>query len=109
MSFSTSKIRKLTANMGILAVGEICTKVFTLFAFVKLANHYGRAGNGNLEFALNVLFMLTLIIDFGLGLHGARDIARDPNKAHQIVQRVVTLRFWLVLFSLLLLSGMTMT
>jgi O-antigen/teichoic acid export membrane protein len=100
-------MRTLVANMGILAVGEVFTKAFTLVAFVLLARHFGPAVYGGLEFALAVVFVLTLIIDFGLGLYGAREIATHPENVPGIVREVVTARFWLVLVSLAILAGFT--
>lgn len=105
MSLSASRIRMLTANLGILAVGEILTKFFTLLAFVMLARNYEMAAYGDLEYALAVIFVLTLVVDFGLGMYGAREIAKRPDQVPSIVRRVVTTRAWLVLFSLIILVG----
>jgi O-antigen/teichoic acid export membrane protein len=100
MNVPLRKFRSLVANLGLLATGEILSKVFTLVAFAHLARVLGPVSFGNVEFALAVIFIFSLLIDLGLGIYGAREIAKDRVFIPSITQRVVSTRCWLTLITL---------
>src|SRR5215510_5785755 len=100
MNVPLRKIRSLVANLGLLATGELLSKVFTLVAFAHLARVLGPVSFGNVEFALAVIFIFSLLIDLGLGIYGAREIAKDRVFIPSITQRVVSTRCWLTLITL---------
>jgi O-antigen/teichoic acid export membrane protein len=100
MNVPLSKFRALVANLGLLAMGEMLSKVFTLVAFAHLARVLGPVSFGNIEFALAVTFIFSLLIDLGLGIYGAREIAKDRALLPSITRRVVSTRCWLTLITL---------
>jgi O-antigen/teichoic acid export membrane protein len=100
MNVPLRKFRSLAANLGLLATGEMLSKVFTLVAFAHLARVLGPVSFGNIEFALAVIFIFSLLIDLGLGIYGAREIAKDSDLIPSITRRVVSTRCWLTLITL---------
>ena len=100
MNVPLRKFRSLVANLGLLATGEMLSKVFTLVAFAHLARVLGPVSFGNIEFALAVIFIFSLLIDLGLGIYGAREIAKDRALIPSITRRVVSTRCWLTLITL---------
>jgi PST family polysaccharide transporter len=100
MNVPLRKIRSLVANLGLLATGEMLSKCFTLVAFAHLARVLGPASFGNIEFALAVIFIFSLLIDLGLGIYGAREIAQDREIIPSITRRVVSTRCVLTLITL---------
>src|SRR5688572_21996561 len=62
-------------NLGFLVSGDLVAKAFTFVAFPFLARTLGPENFGRVEFALAFTFALSLVIDFGFGLAGARDAA----------------------------------
>jgi O-antigen/teichoic acid export membrane protein len=91
-------------NYLLLTGGESLAKVFTLTAFVYLGRVLGPELYGSLEFTLATMIFFTLPVDFGLGVYGARELARDGRRAADLLRDVSALRLVLasVSFALLL-------
>lgn len=100
MGARPTNFRLLIANLGLLATGETISKAFTLIAFAYLARVLGPSSYGIIEFALAVIFVFSLVVDLGLGVYGAREIAKDARLVALITRRVVITRSWLTLLSL---------
>jgi O-antigen/teichoic acid export membrane protein len=79
----------------VLTGGEALAKVFTLVAFVYLGRVLGPERYGSLEFILATMIFFTLPVDFGLGVYGAREVARDRCRAADLLAEVSTLRLTL--------------
>src|SRR5262249_53292414 len=105
MNVPLIKFRSLVANLGLLVTGEMLSKFFTLVAFAHLARVLGPVSFGHIEFALAVIFIFSLLIDLGLGIYGAREIAKDGELILSITRRVVSTRCWLILITL---GGLTL-
>lgn len=95
-----TNVRSFVTNLGWLATGETISKVFTLVAFGYLARVLGPGSFGNVEFAFAVTFIFSLVIDFGLGIYGAREISKEGGLSSSITQRVVVSRCWLAVLAL---------
>ncbi len=97
--------RRLTVNYLLLTGGESLAKVFTLAAFVYLGRTLGPERYGSLEFILATMIFFTLPVDFGIGVYGAREVARDRRRAADLLRDVTALRLLLagVSFVVLLL------
>ena len=102
-SFDTSRIRVLLINFGLLSGAELASKLFTFIAFAFLARLFGPATYGQLEFVIQTVFLLSLSVDFGFGVYGAREVSKDPQSVHSITQSVVYYRFMFAILSLLVL------
>jgi len=95
--------RRLTVNYLFLTGGEALAKVFMVAAFVYLGRELGPQRYGSLEFVIATMIFFTLPVDFGLGVYGAREVARDPRRAADLLPEVSTLRLTLASISFALL------
>lgn len=82
----------LIKNYFILSGGELLSKVLTLAAVVYLARVLGPIVYGTVEFASAVLLCAGLVVDQGLGLYGAREIAKAPARMNELVSNIILLR-----------------
>jgi PST family polysaccharide transporter len=86
------RVPRLIANFALLSGGEFISKLFTVATFAYLARILGPGGFGNLEFALAIIFFLTLLVDCGLGPWGAREIARGKGPVAYLTVHVILVR-----------------
>lgn len=94
----------LALNFFLLSGGELTAKLLTFAAFGYLARLYGPRNYGFIEFTVAVMVFFTLPADLGLGSYGAREIARDPAAAPQLLRIVTGLRMALALCSMATLA-----
>jgi len=87
-----SNHRKLALNVVLLTSGEAASKVLAFIAFAYLARILGPSTYGDMEFALAVTLFFSLVVEGGLGLLGAREIAKDENMVVRLTFHVVILR-----------------
>lgn len=97
--------RGLAVNFVFLSAGEMTAKLLTFASFSYLARLLGPQHYGFIEFALAVMVFFSLPADLGLGSYGAREIARDPATAPQLLRAVTGLRMALALCSVLALAA----
>jgi O-antigen/teichoic acid export membrane protein len=71
--------------------------------FAHLARALGPESYGHLEFAMAVTLALGLVAEGGLGLYGAREIAKDRGLAGRLTVHIVLLRVLLASIAFLLL------
>jgi PST family polysaccharide transporter len=79
-------------NFLSLAGAEAISKLVTFAAFAYLARVAGPEGFGYLEFAGAALFCAGLIVEQGFGSYGAREIAKAPQRAPELVSEIVLAR-----------------
>lgn len=96
-------LRRLAGNYLLLLSGEALAKLANFFAFTFLGRTLGAARYGSLEFTLAVMVFFTLPVDLGLGVYGAREVAKDRRSAARLLVHVTLLRALLALVSLGLL------
>jgi O-antigen/teichoic acid export membrane protein len=72
--------------------GEVFSKGCVFVAFAYLARVLGPRDFGIVELALSVTVFFVLGTESGLGSYGARIIERTPERAAQLVPRVIVLR-----------------
>ena len=92
--------RRLAINLVWLSAGEFGAKLLTFGAFSHLARMLGPAEYGFVEFTLAVMVFFSLPVDLGLGSYGAREIARNPDKAERLLHEITGLRVVLSICSL---------
>jgi O-antigen/teichoic acid export membrane protein len=95
--------RGLARNFVVLTAGECVAKLLTFAAFVYLGRVLGPERYGSLEFVLAVMVFFTLPAELGLGVYGAREIAKDPASARSLLQAIPELRLLLASASFLAL------
>ena len=98
------RIRTIVTNFGWLAAGESVAKLCSFAAFAYIAGILGPSGIGLVEYVIAILFVMTLIIDFGFDLYGAREIAKDRTIIGGITHRVIGTRVWLTLLSVIVVT-----
>jgi len=98
-----SSPRKLVVNFVLLSGGEALSKVFAFVAFAYLARILGPDVYGDIEFALAVTLFFNLVVEGGLGLLGAREIAKDEKSILDLTFHIVIMRCLLATGAFLLL------
>jgi O-antigen/teichoic acid export membrane protein len=84
--------RRLAMNFVLLAAGECVSKLLTFAAFSYFARHVGPEAYGAVEFTIAVMVFFTLPADLGLGAYGAREIAKNVRKAHELFREIMGMR-----------------
>jgi O-antigen/teichoic acid export membrane protein len=84
-----SSPRRLVLNFVFLSGGEALSKVFAFFAFAYLARILGPDIYGDIEFALAATLFFNLVVEGGLGLLGAREIAKDDRTIPELTFHIV--------------------
>ena len=97
--------QRLALNFFFLSAGEMGAKLFTFACFTYLARTLGAVSYGAVEFTLAVMVFFTLPTDLGLGIYGAREIARNPSEAARFLREITGLRLFLSLCSMVLLAA----
>ncbi len=97
--------RRLAVNFLLLTTGEFVAKLLTFAGFTYMGRVLGPERYGSLEFVLATMVFFTLPVDFGLGAYGAREVARNRDRAIFLLRDIATLRMLLasVSFTILLL------
>jgi O-antigen/teichoic acid export membrane protein len=103
----THQPRSFALNLVVLVLGEGIAKLFTLVAFAAMARVLGPEQFGILEWAMALVMILGLVIDFGLGAYGAREVARRPDDISTLTAEIVGCRIWLLAASLTLFALVT--
>lgn len=96
---------KILANFLYLSGGEAISKAVSFAMVTYLARVVGPVGYGYVEFAGAVLLCAGLIVDQGLGLFGAREIAKSPHRTAALVSDIVVVRFFLSLIAYTAMIG----
>ena len=91
-------------NFLSLAGAEVVSKLLTFAAFAYIAQKFGTAGYGYVEWAAAILMVASLIVDQGFSSYGAREIARDPSRTAELVSQIVTARILLAVIAYAALS-----
>src|SRR5579862_24355 len=96
--------RRLAINFLFLSAGEFTAKMLTFASFSYLARTMASGEYGFLEFTLALMVFFTLPADLGLGSYGAREIARQPDRAARLLHEITGLRMLLAIGSMALLG-----
>ncbi len=80
-----------------LSGGELLSKVAGFIAVAWLARTLSPEIYGRFEFAIQLSMMFALMVDFGFGPIGAREIAMDPARTRRLAAAIPTLRLALAL------------
>jgi len=99
--------RPTVTNLVYLGTGEVLTRGLSFVAFAYLGRTLSPREFGGLGTALAVLMVSTLFVDFGFGIFGSREIAKDASATENLANRVVSLRLLLAIVVSLALFGGT--
>lgn len=98
--------RNLISNFSYLLIVQIFTYILPLITFPYLVRVLGSDRFGLVVFAQSIMVFFNLITDYGFNLSATRSIAvckGDKNKITEIFSSVLIIKFFLVIFSLLLI------
>lgn len=84
--------RILVRSFTTLLTGEVAARAFGLLGVLVLARRLGPSDFGIVSFALSLVGWFGLVVDSGTELLNVRDIAREPHRFREIVERVLGLR-----------------
>jgi O-antigen/teichoic acid export membrane protein len=102
-----AKPRKLAINFALLTLGEGLSKIFSFVAFAYLARILGPDTYGDIEFALALALFFNLVVEAGLGILGAREIAKDEKSVVSLTFHIVIMRCFLAIGAFLILLVFT--
>ena len=95
--------RRLALNLLTLLGGEAGAKAVGFVAFAYLARVLGPSAYGVVELAVSLFFFFALIVDFGLGAIGAREVAQHRDQVPMLAAGIPVLRFIVSLFAFFLM------
>jgi len=82
-------------NFSYLSLAEIISKGIGFFVMAYVARVLGPENFGKLGFAQACVSYFGLIVNLGLDVHGAREIAKERNKAKEILSNIVSMKVFL--------------
>lgn len=91
--------KRLSRNTIILLISNIGSAILSFLLAILIGRYYGEAGLGTYASILAWIFPLSFIVEFGFGTLITRDIAQDPDLAHEYLR--VTWQFRLIVGSIL--------
>jgi PST family polysaccharide transporter len=86
-------------------MGEFVGRALTFVAFAHLTRVLGPASFGLVEWTLAVMQLALLAVDQGLGVLGAREVARDPGSVSEFACRIASAQFILAVGVVLMLGA----
>jgi O-antigen/teichoic acid export membrane protein len=86
---------RLVGDAALLFGGELLGKVAGFAAFAYLARAVDPAGYGAVELAVALSMFFGLVVDFGFGPIGAREIAQEPLRARALATQIPAARLLL--------------
>lgn len=89
--------KRLSRNTIILLISNIGSAILSFLLAILIGRYYGEAGLGTYASILAWIFPLSFIVEFGFGTLITRDIAQDPDLAHEYLR--VTWQFRLIVGS----------
>lgn len=95
-------------NLLILMGGEFAARGFTFIAFAYLARTLGQEAYGYVAPAYAVLMFCLLVADFGAATLGTREIAKNPDVAEELVNKVASTQMLIAAALLFLLVAVVL-
>lgn len=90
-----NQVKKIAKNTTVLILGEVISKVLSLFLIVYVARYLGDVGLGKYSFALAFTGLFSVLTNSGLETILIRDVSRDRKKMAEIVSNVSSVRLLL--------------
>ena len=93
----------LFKNFSYLTLGEVVSRAIGFFVAIYVARVLGPDNFGKLSFAQAFTSYFGLIVNLGLDVYGAREVAKDKSKAKELLSNIVLMKFFLFIFAYALL------
>lgn len=89
---SSLEIRQVIGNTGWLVAESVFRMLLGLVVGIWLARYLGPSAFGELNYALALVGMFSVVASLGIDSNIVRDIVRDPDKNHEILGTVFRLK-----------------
>lgn len=89
--------RRIASNFLSLSLAEVACRGTSVLVTLSLAKCLGKAGFGRIEFAINVVFWLVLLVRNGCEVIAARELARHPRLVRPLVNHLLAIKLVLAL------------
>lgn len=97
--------RRLVRDYAALVTGELASKAAGFLAFAYLARTLGPELYGAVELAVVLALVFALVVDFGLGPIGAREVVKQPGRAPALAFQITATRLLLALPAVAVMSA----
>ena len=93
---------KIVQGISAIATGDLLGKALTFFAFAYLSRVLSPVYIGVIGFGSALTGLLKPIVDYGLGIVGTRDVARDPRRLTEYTLHITLMRAFLAVAAIAL-------
>lgn len=90
---------KVLKNFSFLLGADLLTKALSFIGIIYLARILTVEGFGKIEFAQAIIVYFILLVNQGLDLWGTREIAKEQEKRQEIINNILSIRFFLSLLA----------
>ena len=97
--------KRIAGNLFYLLLGGVIASILEFMTEVSLARRLTDQGFGHWSYVQSVIIYLLLIMDMGLAVYGAREIARYKDKAAEFIANIVAIKTLLAIVILLIFSA----
>jgi len=97
--------KRIAGNLLYLLLGGVIASVLEFLTEVTLARRLTDQGFGHWSYVQSVIIYLLLIMDMGLAVYGAREIARYKDKAAEFIANIVAIKTLLAIVILSIFSA----
>lgn len=98
--------RRIALNTFFLSVADIINKFLMFFFYVLAARHLGVKKFGILSFGFAFSTMFSALTDLGLGAVAAREIARNRQRAKELIGNAIGIKLIVAFLVIILIWGM---
>ncbi|HPG41024.1 MAG TPA: flippase [bacterium] len=89
--------KKITGNLFYLLLGGAIATLLEFFTEVTLARRLSDEGYGRWAYVQSIIIYLIIIMDTGLAVYGAREIARFRERAGELIINILAIKSLLML------------
>jgi O-antigen/teichoic acid export membrane protein len=87
-----NKAKLIAQNTGYLIVGNLLSKITSLFSVILIARYLGDIGYGKYSFAFAFISFFSIISELGIYQILVRDISRDPEIARKMIGSAILIK-----------------
>lgn len=97
-------MRKMLANAGSIASGEMVNRATTFLLYLLVARNFDETAYGQLALGLTFLYLAQVLAGFGLNLYLTREVAKRPDDAKNLLASSLALGLAASLLAFVLLT-----
>ncbi|MDD3245965.1 MAG: flippase [Methanosarcina sp.] len=87
-----SKVKLIAENTGFLVIGNVASKVISLFAVILIARYLGDVGYGKYSFVFAFISFYSIVSELGILQILVREISRDPEIAGKMIGNAILIK-----------------